>query len=152
MRCSRALLPGMFLSPRGLYSVTPALRVELMGSESHQPKLRLRAKGKSETYLPSQFLSKFWSTYSFPSRSGPFVPLQMLGYTLLQYNKGKVEKNKHTSFYLRNCSGPKSKEGIDFTGLWSSDSDLFSAGLQTCLPVCLVEVVSQSCFLNPSLN
>lgn len=108
VRWSCATLPGMLLSLRGLYRVTPALRVELMGCESHQPTLRLKAKGKSETYLPSQFLSKFWSTYSFPSRSGPFVPLQSLGYRLLQYNKGKVKKkNKHTSFYLRNCSDPK---------------------------------------------
>ena len=60
-----------------------------MGCESHQPELRLSAK--SETYLPSQFLSQFWSTYSFTSRLGPFVPLQMLGHGLLHYNKGKLE-------------------------------------------------------------
>ena len=52
--------------------------------------LNWSAKGKSEFYLPSQFLSWSWSTYSFPSYSGPFVPLQMLDHGLLQYYKGKV--------------------------------------------------------------
>lgn len=70
--------------------------LELMSCESHQPELRLSAKGKSETYLPP-LLRRFWSTCSVPSCSGPFFPLQMLGHGLLPFNKGKVEKKKTTN-------------------------------------------------------